>query len=368
MERQEEFVRIVKGGLTLALLVATGLTGAIVTYGQEPSRPPVPQTDTTTIDPDGTAHVTRVVPVPGTISPEAQKFIGRQVNSSSGDGPENLAQRRKGTDAFRTSRSAEARHLYPVNVEEQTMGGVRCDVITPLSIPSDKRDRVLINVHGGGFVSDSGSLVEGIPIANLTKTTVISVYYRLAPEHPFPAAVEDTVAVYKEILKKYKPRHIGLFGTSAGAILTAEVSADLKREGLPLPGALGIFSGSGDLSQAADSEALYTIVGFGGALEPPSKHPESDPYIGSTNPKDPVLSPLYSDLHGMPPALFITSTRDLLLSGTTILHRAYLRSGDDAQLVVFEALPHAFWYDYHLPETKEALGIMAGFFDAKLGP
>jgi epsilon-lactone hydrolase len=225
---------------------------------------------------------------------------------------------------------------------------------------------VLINVHGGGFVTDSGSLVEGIPIANLTKTTVISVYYRLAPEHPFPAAVVDTVAVYKELLKKYKPGRIGLFGTSAGAILTAEAAAELKREGLPLPAALGIFSGTGDLSQAGDSEALYTIWGFGGDIEPPSRKYEPGPYAGATDPKDPVLSPLYSDLRGMPPALFITSTRDLLLSGTTILHRAFLRSGDDAQLVVFEALPHAFWYDYHLPETQEALSIMAGFFDAKL--
>jgi monoterpene epsilon-lactone hydrolase len=80
-----------------------------------------------------------------------------------------------------------------------------------------------------------------------------------------------------------------------------------------------------------------------------------------------VLSPVYADLKGFPPTLFITSTRDLLLSGTTILHRAFLRAGADAQLVVFEALPHAFWNDAHLPESKEAYGIMAGFFDKNLG-
>jgi epsilon-lactone hydrolase len=357
-------VKCDKCRVTSVAIIAAVLYATVATFGQEAVKPPVPQTDTTTIDPDGTAHVTRVVPVPGTISPEAQRFISQQISSTAGSG--GLAQRRKGTDAFRVGRSAEARRLYPVNVEEHTIGGVRCDVITPLKIPDDKRDRVLINVHGGGFVTDSGSLVEGIPIANLTQTTVVSVYYRLAPEHPFPAAVEDTVAVYKEMLKKYKPQHIGLFGTSAGAILTAEVAADLKREGLPLPGALGVFSGMGDMSQAGDSEALYTIFGFGGAIEPPSKKHESAPYVGTTDPKDPVLSPLYSDLHGLPPTLFVTSTRDLLLSGTTILDRAFLRSGVDAQLVVFEGLPHAFWYDYQLPETKEALNIMADFFDTKL--
>ena len=158
-----------------------------------------------------------------------------------------------------------------MDVKEQTMGGVRCDIIKPLNIPAAKRDRVLINVHGGGFNSDSGSLVEGIPIAYLTATTVVSVYYRLAPEYPFPAAVDDTEAVYKELLKTHKPAKIGLFGTSAGAILTAEVAVRLRRDGLPLPGVLGIFSGTGDMSRAGDSQALYTVRGFGGTLQPPSK-------------------------------------------------------------------------------------------------
>ena len=336
---------------------------------------PAVVTDTCTVDADGTARVTRVVPVPGTISSEAQKFISRPGPS----GPEpTLAQRRALTDAFRKGRAEEARKLYPVNIQEKTLGGVRCDVITPLEAekpvphpllpsPTGEGNRVLINVHGGGFNSDSGSLVEGIPIAYLTKTTVVSVYYRLAPEHPFPAAVDDTEAVYKELLKSHKPTRIGLFGTSAGAILTAEVASRLRRDGLPLPAALGIFSGTGDLSQPADSEALFTIWGWPGHLDPATRRPHLSAYVGGTDPKDPVLSPLYADLHGFPPALFVTSTRDLLLSGTTILHRAFLRAGVDAQLVVFEALPHAFWYDYHLPETKEALGLMAKFFNEKLG-
>jgi acetyl esterase/lipase len=98
-----------------------------------------------------------------------------------------------------------------VKVEGRTIAGVRCDVITPLTKTTEKRNRLLINVHGDGFVSDSGSLVEGIPIANLTETTVISVYYRPAPEYPFPAAVEDAVAVYRELLKGHKPKEVGLF-------------------------------------------------------------------------------------------------------------------------------------------------------------
>jgi acetyl esterase/lipase len=268
-------------------------------------------------------------------------------------------------DQFREGRSLEARKLFPVHVEERTIGGVRTDLITPLKIPEAKRNRVLINVHGGGFMTDSGSLVEGVPIANLTETTVVSVYYRLAPENPFPAAVDDTVAVYRELLKQHKASEIGLYGTSAGATLTGQTAVKLRQLGLPLPAALGIFSGTGDLGQPGDSRAIFNANGFAGAQ--PELQPHPNLYVGKTDPRDPVLSPLYADVKGFPPTLFITSTRDILLSGTTILHRAFLRAGVDAQLVVFEALPHAFWYDYTLPETREALGIMTEFFDRYLG-
>jgi acetyl esterase/lipase len=278
-----------------------------------------------------------------------------------------LAERRKRTDEWRAKDSAEAKKLYPVNIEETTTAGVRTDIITPLSTPAENRSRVLINLHGGGFNSDSGSLIEGVPIANLAKIKVVSVYYRLAPENPFPAAVDDVVAVYKELLKTYKPKSIGIFGTSAGAILTAEVTSKLKQLGLPLPGALGMFSGLADFSRPGDSWQLFTLNGFPGKLEPTDlKSPHDSEYTGKADPKDPVLSPLFSDLQGWPPSLSVTSGRDILLSSTTIFHRALLKAGNDAQLVVFEALPHAFWYHFQLPETKEALELMAKFFDEKV--
>ena len=326
----------------------------------------IPQQDSSYIDADGTAHVTRIVPVPDTISLEAQRELARRVS----DAPthESLAERRSKTDTWQARAGAEFRTLYPVNVEATNIAGVPVRVITPLQIPEAKRGRVLINVHGGGFNADSGSLTETVPIANLTGIKVIAILYRLAPEHPFPAAVEDTLAVYKELLKTYQPQSIGLFGTSAGAVLTAEVAVELRKSNLPLPAALGIFSGFGDFSKPGDSRAIYALNGFSGPLAPPSKANSPDAsYVGSTDSKDPVLSPLYADLHGFPPTLFLTSTRDLLLSGTTILHRAYLRAGVDARLVVFEALPHAFWNNPHLPETKEADEIMARFFDEQLG-
>jgi len=321
--------------------------------------------DSATFDPDGTAHVTRTVPMPTTISPEAQKYLQELTLHPSG--PQTLAQRRASTDKWREQDSAEARKLFPVAVEEKIIAGVRTDLITPANLPDANRTRVLINLHGGGFNSDSGSLIEGVPIASLAQTKVVSVYYRLAPENPFPAAVDDVVAVYKELLKDYKPASIGVFGTSAGAILSAEVAAKLKQSGLPLPGALGMFSMLSDFSQPAESQDLFTLEGLPGNLIPadPRKAHDAE-YVGSANPKDPVLSPIYSDLHGYPPSLLVTSTRDLLLSHTAIFHRALLRAGNDSQLVVYEALPHAFWYHFQLPETHECLETMARFFDQKL--
>jgi acetyl esterase/lipase len=325
---------------------------------------PAPPQDSATFDGDGTAHITRVVPMPTTISPEAQKWLA-SLNQEKVGAPETLAERRINTDAWRKMDSAEARKLYPVNVEETTTAGVRTDIITPLS--GGASNRVLINLHGGGFNSDSGSLIEGVPISNLAKIKVVSVYYRLAPENPFPGAIDDVVAVYKELLKTYPPHNIGIFGTSAGAILTCEVAVRLKQLGLPLPAAVGIFSGLADFSRVGDSRQLFALSGLPGRMEPVDpNHLPDDQYVGKTDRRDPVLSPLFADLHGMPPSLLVTSTRDILLSDTTTLHRALLRAGDDAQLVVFEALPHAFWYHFQLPETQEALELMARFFDDKL--
>jgi epsilon-lactone hydrolase len=304
--------------------------------------------------------------MPSTVSPEAQTWLASLTRKS--NAPQTLEQRRASTDEWRKRQSAEARRLYPVNLEQTTIGGVRTDILTPLEAPAANRDRVLINLHGGGFNSDSGSLIEGVPICNLANIKVVSVYYRLAPENPFPAAVDDVVVVYKELVKTYKPGNIGIFGTSAGATLTAEVAARLKQSGIPPPGALGMFSVHPDYTRPTDSQELFALDGLPGPMEPrdPNKPPQ-DAYAGSTDRKNPVLSPLFADLRGWPPSLLVTSTRDILLSDTTMFHRALLHAGVDAQLVVYEALPHAFWYHYQLPETREALDLMARFFEEKVG-
>jgi len=336
---------------------------------QQPAQQPTteaqaPKTDTSYIDAAGTAHVTRVVPVPESLSIQSQHFL-RRAEPDQGP-PQSLADRRKGTDAYTARARVEWTQVCPNQLVDDKIAGVPVHIVTPDGMPDGNKDKVLLNLHGGGFNSDSGSYTESIPIAYYTKIKVVAVLYRLAPESPFPAAVDDSVAVYKELLKTYKPDHIVIYGTSAGAILTAEVAVKLKQLGLPQPAALGIFSGMGDFARDGDSQAMYALRGLSGHLDPPTPGPHDKEYVGTTDPKDPVLSPIYADLKGLPPTLFITSGRDLLLSGTANLHRAYLHAGVDARLVVFDALPHAFWYSPLLPEALEANHIMADFFVKQL--
>ncbi|WP_058187912.1 alpha/beta hydrolase fold domain-containing protein [Terracidiphilus gabretensis] len=319
-----------------------------------------PKRDTSFIDAQGTAHITRVIPVPEDLSPQARLMLGH-VDLDQGP-PQSLADRRKLTDEYTARARVAWSHLLPNTLVDDKIASVPVHIVTPEGMPEVNKDKVLLCLHGGGFNSDSGSYTESIPIAGYTKIKVVAVLYRLAPESPFPAAVDDSVAVYKELLKTYKPDHIIMYGTSAGAILTAEVAVKLKQLGLPQPAALGIFSGMGDFARAGDSTAIYALRGFSGHLDPPDPSHHGDTYAGSTDLKDPVLSPIYADLHGLPPTLFITSGRDILLSGTSNLHRAFLRAGIDVRLVVFDALPHAFWYDPRLPEAIEANQMMADYF------
>ena len=352
---------------TAALLLALSfaLLSTLPAVAQEiASKVHAPQTDTSYIDEAGTAHVTRVVPVPDTVSPEAQKWLAQPKPDA--EALYDVAKDRAQADAWQLNGGESMRKVYPVNVAKETIAGVPTRVVTPLTIPEEKRNRVLINVHGGGFNADWGSMIETIPIANLTQTKVVAVLYSLVPEHPFPDAVGETVAVYRELLKTYKPQNIGLYGTSAGAILTGEVAARLRQLGLPLPAALGIFSGSGDFSKFADSMYMFGLWGLSGPISRwTGKHDTS--YSGTTDLKDPVLSPIYSDLKGFPPTLFLTSGRDLLLSNTVNLHRAFRHAGVDAQLVVFDGLPHAFWNNWNLPESREAYRIITDFLNEHLG-
>ncbi len=387
----------------LPLVLSAPLIAPLLAVAQAaPATQPVPQTDTSTVTADGAAHITRVVPLSPVLSPEARAAYSKPGTDAPDMDPD-VMKRRAGTQAWQDGAGKKSAAVYPVKITEGTMGGVPVHLVDPLpdaatgpvsgpgssdplhysamtgdvphvgpvAVDPVAPGRVLMCIHGGGFNSDSGSLTESIPIANLTRTRVVSVLYRLAPEHPYPAALEDAVAVYRELLKTYKPAHIAVYGTSAGAILTSEFAVRLKQLHLPQPAALGIFSALEDFYTGGDSGALFTLGGFTGALTPPKPnldHHSVDPeYTATANVQDLVLAPATADLHGLPPTLFLSSSRDFLLSGTTTLQRAWMRDSVPTQMVVFDGLPHAFWNDVNLPESREAYAAMARFFIKHLG-
>jgi acetyl esterase/lipase len=347
-----------------ALLSA--VTVSIPLLAQQPAPKPTTdadaaQRDSSFIDSEGRAHITRIIPVPKDLSFQSRYWLSEAVPDAGP--PESLAHRRSSTDAWAVTARDQWLVLYPAKITEDKIAGVPVRTVVPDAMPDANKDKVLLNLHGGGFNSDSGSYTESIPMAGMTRIKCVAVLYRLAPEYPFPAALDDSIAVYKELLKTYKPGHIVIYGTSAGAILTAEVAAQIKHLALPMPAAFGIFSGMGDFARDGDSTAMYALRGLSGHLDPPDESGHHDGYYtGKTEPTDPILSPIYSDLHGMPPTLFVTGGRDLLLSGTINLQRAFYNAGNDAQLLVYDALPHAFWYSAKLPESLEANHAMANFF------
>ena len=344
---------------TLVIWAAAGAALAQAPAPPSKADTPVIDRDVTVMDKDGTARIMRVLPLPTTVSPEAQALLATGVSwapSQNSPAGQKLV--------------ARARELYPVTIEDRTIAGVTVKVITPAGgVPAAKKNRVLINLHGGGMRTDSGSLLESIPIAALTKTEVVTVLYRL-PKAPstnlFPVPVDDVIAVYKAMLKTHKPSNIAIYGTSAGGSLTGQAAVRIRHDKLPQPAALGMFSSGGDQSQNTESGAMFAVPGLIGAQIPPPGPRRSD-YLGDHDSRDPLASPIYADLKGFPPTLSMTATRDEAMTNTVNFNRALRRAGVNAELVVFDSLPHAFWYTVGIPESSEALEIQAKFLDQHLG-
>jgi acetyl esterase/lipase len=325
------------------------------------------------IDAEGTVHFdNRTIRVPTTISPEAQKYLATSPFGDAlptFDGHVPAWAMRDQLDAGLVALGEAARQIYPVDVEEAWIAGVRCQWVRPHEVPEENRGKLLINLHGGAFVLGHGSIIEAVPVANVGKIPVLSIDYRLAPEHPFPAAIDDCIAVYREILNSYSPENIGIYGTSAGGTLTAQIQARILAEKLPSPAALGVFTCTADFEELGDSAQIFSVAGFWGEIAPGMDHPSSElgSYRGKWDTTDPLLSPIHADLSQFPPTLLICGTRDAVLSSTCLFHRALRRAGAEAELFVFEAMPHAHWYVFQLPESHEVIEIITRFFGERLG-
>ena len=299
-------------------------------------------------------------PAPTTVSEAAQQALLCLPNDP-GPPPELEAHRDLCAQVQRDLGTAMLER-HRVTMQESSIAGVPVRIFTPATVPAANRDIVLLNLHGGGFTVDAGSVTENVPIAAHTQVRVVAALYRLSPEHPFPAAVDDAEAVYRALLGDQRPDRIVLYGTSAGACLCAQLLVRLRETGGPLPRALGFFTGTADLSRAGDSEYFFRPGG-----DPAMAAEQFSAYVRDHDRSTPQVSPLFSDLKGLPPVLCIAGTRDFMLSQTSLFHRALLRAGVDARLLVFEAMPHAHWIYLDIPESDHAFRAMAAFFRTHLG-
>lgn len=358
-------------GASLVLLLAAA-TASPLAAGAEPDAQPW-------VDADGTAHIpAATVPPSRFMSPEARaKFIAsfahpaRQPAAESA-GPPDFAAMRADDERKNAPYVERARQLYPVSIEEKVIGGVRTQVVTPKSgISPANRARVLINLHGGGFIwgEGNGARIESIPIAAIGRIKVISVAYRMAPEFKFPAASEDVAAVYRELLKDHEARNIGIYGCSAGGILTAEAVAWFDKEKLPLPGAIGTFCGSLALIGGDASHVTPYLVGELPFPDVDSGSVKGSPYFSDASATDPLVLPVNSPelLKRFPPTLLIAGSRDFTVSSLFASQAALTQAGVDAELHVWDGLWHAFFFDPDLPESKQVYAVVVRFFAAHLG-
>jgi acetyl esterase/lipase len=269
---------------------------------------------------------------------------------------------------------AKAMVRYPVKIKRDCIQGVPVSIIEPMEgISPDNQHRILINLHGGFFTVGAGGkagLLESIPIAALQRITVISVDYRQGPEYRFPAASEDVSLVYQSLLASYPPQNIGIFGASAGGMLTAMTMAWLQREKLPAPGAIALLSAGATASMAGDSQFIAS-ASMGETPPPPSAHSLVMPvvYLAGVDPDNPLVTPASDPavLEKFPPTLLITGTRAFDLSATVHTHRCLRRAGVPVDMQLWEGMWHCFFYDTELPESTEAYTILAHHFADNLG-
>jgi epsilon-lactone hydrolase len=260
--------------------------------------------------------------------------------------------------------------MFPLTRKDGQIGGVHVYDYAPKSgIAAKNRSRVLINLHGGGFTGcwPGCAELESMPVASLMSIRVVSVDYREGPTYKFPAASEDVAKVYQELLKTYKAKNIGIYGCSAGGMLTAMSLAWFQTHGLPTPGADGIFCAS---AGKFGGDASYIAFPLGEARIPSAPPGQSQlGYFSTAKMDDPLVAPANSPdvLAKFPPTLLITATRDFAMSGALNTDVLLTKAGVDSELHVWDGLFHGFFYNADVPESKEAFNIMISFFDRHLG-
>jgi len=313
------------------------------------------------------------IPVPtADVSPQEQAVIGAALPPFWNDHPKDAAAWKAlinmRADAIVKTLPA-LREKLGVKSEQVTIAGVNCYILTPNDMPEQNRNRLLVHVHGGGYVfaPAESATREAVLMAGFGKFKVISIDYRMPPDFPYPAAMDDAMAVWKEVVNTNDPKKMAIFGTSTGGGMTLAMVLRAKTESLPLPAATAPGTPWSDMTKTGDTfftneKVDNILVSNDGWLGDAAKL-----YANGHDLKDPQLSPVYGDFSGFPPTILTSGTRDLFLSNTVRVHRKLRQAGVVADLHVFEGQSHAQYAgDPSAPETKEHFAELTAFFDKYL--
>ncbi|WLH71278.1 alpha/beta hydrolase [Pseudomonas fluorescens] len=313
----------------------------------------------------------RTVPVPQSISPEAQATLQRLVGA---DGvPLNALHAMPAPDdhdGWRRLQAAVAEHYASVNAGQAAALRASLHTITVenatvhVATPATESEFAYIDLHGGALVFGGGEncRIAAGKQADLHNMNCYGIDYRMPPEHPYPAALDDCMATYRHVLQHHAAEHIVIGGRSAGGNLAAALVLRARDEGLPLPAALVLLSPEVDLTESGDSFQVNRTVDV---ILPNPLMGTNLLYANGADLSHPYLSPLFGDFApGFPPTFLQSGTRDLFLSNTVRLHRALRQARVPAVLHVFEAMPHGGFMG--APEDAELAAEVAEFVRTQL--
>lgn len=308
-------------------------------------------------------------PTPSTVSKELQPLVTGKVFPYWNEHPKTPDEWKQWANLLATEslkKLPALREQMQVSVKPSKLATVNSFVMTPKQLAPDNEHRILLHLHGGGYVLNPGEAGtdEAIMMAGYGKIKVVSIDYRMPPDHPFPAAIDDALIAYQMLLKTYPAQNIGIFGISTGGGMTLALMLKIKQHQLPMPAAIVVGTPWADLTKTGDSyftnEGVDNVlVSYDGWLGD-----AANLYANGHDLKDPLLSPIYGDLSGFPPTLLVTGTRDLFLSNTIRMHLKLRDAGNIADLIVLEGLAHAQYLMVpDAPETRRYFNMSQGFFD-----
>jgi len=247
-----------------------------------------------------------------------------------------------------------------IRTVEVDAGGVRAELI---ATPASDDDRHVLFLHGGGFIIGSPALYRHLTwrVATQARARVLAIDYRLAPENPFPAALDDAVAAYHWLLARgADPRRIAVMGDSAGGGLAFSLMLRLRDEGSPLPSAAVALSPWTDLALTGPSLRLNAVSDpLLNAEDPP--HFVAD-YLAGADPRTPYVSPLYGDLAGLPPTIIQVGSDEVLRDDSVRMAERMRAAGCRVELEIWPRMPHV-WHAFVplIPEARRAIERIGAF-------